>query len=284
MADIVLIPTWGRAELLHFCLEQIRQSELAEKLHYLFKVDFGEDKDIWKVIDDFPFSHEVVHEPPNSLKLGKLSNNILKGYQYAYDHTDRYVFMIESDVLIANDFFRWHYAVQAENEVFCSIASENTNTKFPVTNRLENYYLGAKTDYQSLGVCFRKEIVSNFIRHLNNDYLGNPVNYCRKTFPSSIFGTRWVEQAGLIRRELEQSALYPAFPDVPRCYHAGFYGKNRNMNYKPPGLLEEKIETIQGIIFDDARMREHAGQRSFYEDSRPINLNNKPWEALQLRQ
>ena len=88
--------------------------------------------------------------------------NILRGYGEAVKRAKRYIFMIEEDMLIANDFFKWHYEVQEAQDLFCSIASKNNNLNqnLILSPELNRYYTSHIT-YQSLGVCFKKEVVDS---------------------------------------------------------------------------------------------------------------------------
>ncbi len=281
--DVVLIPCYKRPEMLHHCLKHIQNARGSENLYYIFKVDCGFDPEILAVISSFRYRHEVKLEPENDYDLGKLSNNIINGYLYAIEKADQYVFMIETDVMISNDFFKWHYYIQYKQECYASIGSDNKNTKFELTNDHRNYYFGAKDDYQSLGVCFKKERLADLLPHNTAKYYMRPFRYIQSKFPNSRFGKTWVEQAGLIRRIVEQSQLNCVFPDVPRCYHAGFYGKNRGNRMKMTGTLSDKIEQVGRVIYDDSNMQMMAEKPSFYEDSKPVNLTLPDWNKLYLR-
>ena len=55
-------------------------------------------------------------------------------------------------MLVAPDFFTWHYAAQETGDWFCSIASRCRKPSLPVGSE----YLKC-TSYASIGVCFKRE-------------------------------------------------------------------------------------------------------------------------------
>jgi hypothetical protein len=205
----------------------------------------------------------------------KQSYNLLTGYQRAVETARDKVFMIEEDIMIATDFFTWHYKVhEAENNnLFCSIATANNNRDVPVTDRMDSYYL-THGDYQSLGVCFNKKVLIEEVLPLAvAAYYTNSQVFCQKEFPNSKIGRAYTEQDGLIRRVQEHQDKLIAFPHVARAYHSGFIGYNRQKNFNME--LVQKIEYIRSIIFSDQRMREvNFKNPDFYKDSKPINLDN----------
>jgi hypothetical protein len=93
-----------------------------------------------------------------------------------------------------------------------------------------------------------------------------------RNFPRSIIGNIWTEQDGLIRRIMEINKLYAAFPCVPRGYHAGFYGYNRQPEIVRKSY-EEKLAMVREVCFDDARMRQVAIGLGYYLDSVPCELD-----------
>jgi hypothetical protein len=67
----------------------------------------------------------------------------------------------------------------------------------------------------------------------------------------------------LIRRIIQQNNYQVIYPDVPRAFHAGYYGKSRGQ--KPKGTLEERIKQVKQTAFDPSVMK---------GDSEPILLVN----------
>lgn len=285
MNNICLIPCHTRPEFLFVTLELIAAAEGADKLEYVFLLDKGYDKNLIPIINNFPFKFGIVERKQTVPGIGKQSMNLLEGYRWAADTKADYVFMIEDDIFIANDFFKWHLAVHEQNpDLFVSIATDNHNSKFEVTTDIESYYIGNHTDYQSLGVCFnRSKIKEHLSPHCNNQYYRNPVQYCSSRYPFTSLHKSFVEQDGLIRRIKEVNKLDAAFPDVPRAYHAGFIGKGRNANKRLRGNMAQRIAKVREIAFDSNKMREAAERPEYFEDSKPVNLKNNQWQKLQKR-
>ena len=277
MKDIVLIPCWRRPEFLYICLEQISKAEGADNLHYFFSVDNGYDPQILDVINLFQFSKEVYVRPRSAYKLGKQSYNLLKGYEYCAEKAKEFVFMIEEDVFIANDFFKWHYAVQADKELYASIGTKNNNYNLLPEESLGDYY--THSSYQSLGVCFRKETILNKIKpHIKDEYFSKPMEYVGKYFPHSPIGKIWAEQDGLIRRIGEGGPV--AFPVWPRAFHAGFYGYNRPQVVTMPTNIERRVAKVKEIAFDPEKMKLAVKHPEYFNDSVPVPLENNSWEKV----
>lgn len=279
MKDLVLIPCFQRPEFLSICLEQIAKAEGAENYTYAFLLDRGFHKDNLRVIERFPFEKGIQIRSVTVPGIGKQSMNLLEGYRFACELPIKKVFLIEEDILISNDFFKWHEKVHYKEKLLCSIATENNNTPHISEGNLSKYYIGDKRDFQSLGICWDKEALKKFIvPHAKYDYYKNPRAYIAHNFKGSVMAPdHHCEQDGLIRRVRELYCdLNVIFPDVPRAYHAGYYGYNRPSNKIPRGLLQEKIKHLKEIIFSPEKMQENSIP-GYYEDSKPINLINELW-------
>lgn len=283
--DVVLIPAWRRPEFLWHCLANLKRCEGADQLHYIFRFDHGHTTELYDVIKGFPFSHEVTTAPQSAYRIGKQSYNLLMGYRYAAQKTNQFVFMVEEDVMVRDDFFKWHYAAHAARPyLFCSIAVANPNRRMTDTGGEDEFYT-SEADYCSLGVCFHKNVLQNFVDpHIRHDYFVNPVDYCRRHFPGTPFGDQFAEQDGLIRR-IEwwpvKGHTGIAWPWVPRAFHAGLYGNNRGAG--PAGSFATRLDYVTSVIYSDQAMRDQAKHPEWYEDSRPINLTSPQWHTLKFR-
>ena len=284
MKNIVVLPNYNRPEFLHVCLELIQKADKADEMMYLFCFDHGYDHELKKVYDAFPLEKTLIEMDRHKFNnLTKQSRNVLNGLiAGSYLSDGGLVFLIEDDIFVGTDFFTFHMDLhKIEKTIFCSILSENNNTKFDSTPDNNAYYLSSKADYQSLGVCFKSEVINEYIEgHHNKSYYLEPVYYCKQNFPHNTIGHEFAEQDGLIRRIKEKSKLLTAFAHVPRCYHAGFYGKNRG-KYKRANL-KEKIKRVREVCFSDAEMRKNAQHENYYADSKPVSLDTSH-TTLKLR-
>jgi hypothetical protein len=280
---IVLIPAWRRPEMLWHCLENIKLAAFADRMHYIFRFDQGHSPELHEVINGFPFSHEVAVTPRSHYLIAKQSYSVLTGYQLAASRPSASgrIYMIEEDVLIARDFFRWHAHMHAgPRPLFCSIGVRNPNRAVEQEGRHDEYYLST-LDYCSLGVCFHKAVFNQFVQpHIQPKYFVNPVEYCARHFPGCPIGRAFAEQDGLIRRiQWQQGEQLPiGYSYTGKAYHAGFYGYNRGAG--PMGSLAYRIGYVADVIYSDAAMRSFAKHPEWYQDSKPIDLQDLPWNEL----
>lgn len=284
--DVVIVPCFNRPEYLTVWTELVSKADKADEMLYIFCLDYGYDLKYEQVIDAFPFDNAVIRMDRSALQLGKQSRNVLNGMMAGarYAKGKGLVFYIEEDIFIAKDFFRWHREVhRQQKDIFCSIGTKNNNTPWKVDGMPGHYYISDMPDYQALGSCFKPEMILDYIApHYNNSYLTNPTAYCLRNFPKSIIGSIWTEQDGLIRRIMESNKLYNAFPCVPRGYHAGIYGYNRQPQIMHKSY-EEKLQIIREVCFDAGKMKEmlsHMGE-SYWQDSIPCELDTD-FDTLRL--
>ena len=260
--NIVIMPGHSRPEYFKVWTELVQKAKGANELFYLFCLDSGYDPRYMDLIYEFPFECAYIEMPKeDGLTLGKQSRNVLNGMIAAAQQTDEFVYYVEEDVFIGVDFFRWHQEIhKREKTIFCSIATKSNNTQYTVDGFTSHYYLTSECDYQALGVCFRKEVILNFIApHYNDSYLTNPVGYCLRHFPLSVIGSKWTEQDGLIRRILELKRLRVAYPCLPFAFHSGFYGYNRQPEVMRK-TYEQKLKLIRDVCFDKVKMRLKIGR------------------------
>ncbi len=273
--DIVLIPCWQRPEMLWHCIDNLCRADGIESKHVIFRPDSDYDSDNIAVIhehaDRLP-SYEIQAAPRCPYRRTKLSANILLGYMQAAALARRYVYLVEEDIMVGRDFFRWHSAVHSQSEgLFCSIAVRNHNRYVDTPDDPDCYYL-TSGDYCSWGVCFDRAVIAGLIApHVNLDYLSRPKNYLRRHFAGSRVSLGFVEQASLVRRIQEICARPIAYPATPRAFHAGFYGRNRPGGIS--GELRERVRRLDTMIYDRTAMRGAALSSRYADDSEPVRLD-----------
>jgi hypothetical protein len=273
--DIVLVPCWRRPEMLWHCIDNICKADGVQSMHVVFRLDSGYDTDNLAVIREHAErlpSHELQSAPRCPYRRTKLSANILLGYLQAAPLARRYVYLIEEDIMVGRDFFRWHAAVQSQRaNLFCSIAVRNHNRHVDTPDDPDCYYL-TSGDYCSWGVCFDRAVIADLVSpHVNLDYLAHPKRYLRRRFADSRVSLSYVEQASLLRRIQEVCELPIAYPATPRAFHAGFYGRNR-----PGGIigeLHERVRRLDEMIYDCSAMRGAALSEHYAADSEPVRLD-----------
>jgi len=274
---IVIIPIYRRPEMLYWCLWQIKKADEAKENYYIFAADIGAFADGLKMANSFleDFHGEILR-PDTRIQaspLAKQSRNILEAYRIGAKlgemHSQR-VTLIEEDVMIHKQYFKWH-AAYCEMLTFCRIASVDHNPNEDMRSDFSgNAFLITASHYQSIGVSFTADVLTNLILpHVNRSYYNDPKGYMSK-FDTPL-NDNFCEQDGLIRRIGWSTGMMNLFPKEPLCYHAGFYGKNRpNHRIKRMSNLSEKIDLLGSIIFDAEKIKLHAG--ALWADCVPISL------------
>lgn len=286
--NVLLIPCWKRPEFLWHCLDNLTKAEGIKDVHTIFRPDHGSDTQNVNVIYEFadrlgPF--EIMTTDRTGYSLTKQSYSLLSGYLIAANKSTDLVFMVEEDVMVSRDFFRFHTSLHSqEPQLFCSLSTKNHNRPVTTTTDPEGYYLTA-LDYCSLGVCFKAATIKEHIApHANDTYLRSPMRYVKAKFPDSCLNKSMCEQDGLIRRIQENlgDTSPIAYPHVPRAFHAGYYGYNRPQ--RTPPTFSERLTQVAGIIYSPEAMRLASLNPAMAADSEPVPLDIPPWQNLRRQQ
>jgi len=279
--DICIIPCFDRPEFVMCCVEKLLRCPEAANVRILFAVD-----DHTELHPHAEIAHAIgMVSRPQDIVIRKgptpwrgNSANVLGALKMAATLAGEYVFIVEDDVIVADDFFRWSYAVHRQEEPFASVAVRNTNGGAPAQcpNDATAFYLSQR-DYSSLGVCLPLSSVDEIIKHALPEYYSNPVGYCMAMFPHSRLNRIHAEQDGLIRRIIERDGLHVAWPCVPRAFHAGFVGYNRAGNHLS-GSLSARCAKLRGMI--GSRDALNAQADPAWRDIEPCALTGNHWDAL----
>lgn len=282
MKDIVIITSFWRAEFLHLCLKSLYECpDSRNKEIWLiqdFKVgngsfgpiieDLNKVAGYWK--DKFGPNLILMVRPPNTF-YGN-SYNVLSAYNKAYKTDAKNVYLIEDDVLISPDFFKWHEAVQRDGDWFCTIAGRSLAVRKPDVKYTENDYF-ISHEYRSLGVCWPRHNLESIVKHYDPIYYAtqqNMVDYVYSKFPNSAYGITMIEQDGLISRIMEEDDEYAAWAGVPRARHIGVWGYHRSIgveNMLDHPSLESRIEGYRVALDDPKWVEQVAG---FQTDIDPV--------------
>lgn len=234
--DLVAIPTYSRPEMLWHCLEHLAAcpEAAAGDLDLVVFVDNHVHRpppleEIGQVLPRFP-GVAVVARAPHAYRGN--SFNVMKAYEQGLAEGRERVFLVEDDVMVEPDFFRWHREVQEAEQLFCSIGISRPGVT--ITTEM----------FASLGVCFRRGPLELVVGHANVAYFSNMNHYCQRTFRAGPnVGT---EQDGLILRVMKQAKGTARFApqDAPKARHIGWYGYNRGLHGRPAGPLQARYETV----------------------------------------
>jgi len=286
MRDIVLVTTFFRPEFLWVVLQSIADA------------DGGKEKEVWVAHDH----HRVGDQPPNAENQEVIdhfkgvfkafrwidrtphaysgnSYNCLELYKEAYRTNARFVYLIEDDILVEKDFFRWHEAVQAEGDYFCSVARLHDHKSYKGSNDPTEYREDTD-EYTSWGVCWRRESLKPLMEHCCDAYYSDMTRYIQRRFPQHKLGGSFTEQDGLIHRVLAEVKGVVASPCLRRANHIGITGYHRPQGYRFTGNLSQRIEQLNEAI--NAGNMKHLRKSHFYLEDIDTPHGVVPWSELRV--
>ena len=257
--DIVIVTTYNRPEYLRVCLEYLEKAEGIESKEIWICIDRGRVlyREICEVLCDFPKLRIRTFVRDAHTYHGN-TYNTMEAYKEAYASNANFVYLVEDDVLVRPDFFKWHEAVQSRSDFFCSIAYRcirNGEARTDIND--ETAYFTSRRDYASIGVCWRRERLAPVVEHARDEYYKDLSGYLAQHFPNNRFQDCFTEQDGLIMRILGVQHGNICWPYNPRAFHIGFNGYNR------PRGTRYTTEEIKSIIHDAAKVKE--ADRDFHD-------------------
>ena len=268
MKDVVLIPTYLRPEYLQICLEHLAQTTATatpkefwicadrrpdDEYRYKIVLDWQNDVlSAWRGTLPIRFINGVKHTYSGN------SFNVLESYKKAYNEPGvRNVYLVEDDVFVTPDFFRWHeMAAEVEPDAMCSIAyrcSRNHEARTDVSD--PGAYFTTARDYASIGVRWPRESLVPVLEHARDEYYMDQTGYIQRVFAGNRFAGDFAEQDGLIMRCAWLTKGFTTWPYVPRCFHLGWYGYHRPNGKRPDGFLDAKIGAIKATISNPEKLR-----------------------------
>lgn len=259
MRDIVLITTYFRPEYLYLCLQALADAEGGTEKEYWVIHDRHsvernhsreeeENLSVLKHFSDSGLGFQYI-EMPCTQTLGN-SRCTLESYLRAYKTDARFVYLVEDDILVEKDFFRWHEAVQSTGDYLCSVARLHTMRTDLLKSEDPRDFITSGSDYTSWGSCWKREALAALIPHCCSEYYNNMPAYIRRVFPNSPLNIAWCEQDGLIRRVLMQRRKTTAAPCLKRAYHVGLTGYHRVHGHKFSGTLEQRVSQLSAVLRD----------------------------------
>lgn len=271
MKDVILIPTYLRPEFLQICLEHLAQTTATAtpKEFWICADRRPDDEYRYKIILDW--QNDVLSAWRGTLPIRCIAGtkhtysgnsfNVLESYKKAYNEPGvRNVYLVEDDVFVTPDFFRWHeLAAEVEPESPCSIAYRCSRNHEAYRDILQpgSYFTTAR-DYASIGVRWTRERLSFLLEHAQDKYYADQAGYIQHRFADNRFSGDFAEQDGLIMRVMWEQHWYTTWPYVPRCFHMGWYGYHRPNGKRPDGFLDSKIGAIKATISNPERLKQAA--------------------------
>lgn len=268
MKDVILVPTYMRPEYLWLCLEHIGKAKSTDTTKEIWVCGDRRAEDQYRFRMVLDWQNDVIQAWQRQLPLRYIlgdqhsfngnSFNVLESYKRAYNERDvRYIYLVEDDVLVTPDFFRWHEAIaEVEPGAMCSIAyrCSRNGEAFKGISESGAYFTTAR-DYASIGVRWGREALGTVLAHAHAPYYGDQEGYMRTRFRGNRFEADFSEQDGLIMRVMWETHGYTVWPYVPRCYHMGWYGYHRPNGKRPDGFLDAKISALRGLISDGEALK-----------------------------
>ncbi len=293
MRDLVLIPTFARPEYLALQLEYMAAADGAKEKHVCIFHD-RHVNDSTHVAKEIVETERVAEAHRLGASFASLQFavrqphpyignplNFLEAYKYAFQQPDvRYVYLIEDDVVINRDFFRWHEAVQARGDFFCTVGWHCIRNAEATVNDDPTGYIESTRDFSSIGVCWRREKLAPFVKHATPQYYSAHRPYLTGAFPGSpINPGQWTEQAGIVTRLLHETRdRWVAWPTRRRVSHIGVSGYHRPNGHRFAGLLEDRIKQLRTAISTDTIV---GMNKDFGGDIEPL-LAALPWKEEEL--
>jgi hypothetical protein len=256
--EIVIIPAWRRPDFLYACLERLRLADDGQQ-EYWVSLDRGFDYTCEEVVLDFQqaFDGRLFYQNRSHSFHGN-SYNVLMSYKDACETDASLIHLVEEDIFVGSDYFQFHRkAHELCPDVFAVSACRNQNHPFPVERQPEAFedVVYTHRSYQSLAVSFKPQQLARILPHVQSRYFSDMVGYCTRTFPQSKLQAAWSEQDGLLHRTVERDQLETAYGAVPRAYHAGFVGYNRQ-GKELAGDFESRAEKL--LRMDSAALNARA--------------------------
>lgn len=255
----MIVTTYRRPEYLYVCLEALLSAGASDKEIWVVQDSHVGDRDSEQIELDMRFVTSVfaskflffrwVRRRPHAYAGNSYS--VLDAYSVALRSKARFVYLVEDDIFVSDDFFKWHEAVQDAGDYFCSVARIACKQFNPPEMDVGAYYV-SRSLYSSLGVCWRRENLSKVARHANVNYYKDALGYVKSNFSPNLLGLEFTEQDGLIRRVIMSSEekLLVAFPAVRRASHIGVTGYHRSRGISFVGSIGQKIDALKGSLQD----------------------------------
>jgi hypothetical protein len=274
--DIVIIPTFDRPEYLWACLENIYEIHQDETKEFWISEDVHADKPKSFTIEiemlatvrewqkKFGSRFRYIGRSPHTT-YGN-SYNVLSALCEAAATDARYVYLIEDDVLITQDFFAWNEEVHNKFQPWASCAGRlNRSLNFAMNGpeaidesiKDVNACVQSITAYNSWATCFSRLALSE---------ITDKAELCFDKFRPGF------EQDIMIQNMIRGRSHHTIWPYVPRAYHMGWYSYHRD-GMRFYGSLEEKVKALQAAVTDQGKIRAMASIQQI--DAFPLNQHKQ---------
>jgi hypothetical protein len=263
--DVVIVPTYDRPEFLWLTLEHLSRAHGSETKEIWICEDQHADKP-----KDFTLQVEMLATIREAERLfgreyvkyfGMIphrsygnSNNLIEALRRAYGTQAPFVYIVEDDTMVTEDFFRWHEQAQKQFDPFVSCSGR--------INRSLNFQLNgpeaidesckdllacvrSRKAYMSWATCFKRENLKYLLKHAPDAVRDE--DPWQPGFEQDIF----------IQNFIWDTKSASVWSYVPRAFHLGWNSYHR-CGMKINGTLEEKIKFLRKAITNKSTIKEMA--------------------------
>ena len=220
--------------MLALALEAIRRTPQATLLDVRIFLDNTTQERLGEVeyVRDTYFPEALVFHANPHIDVPSGMWNILNSLKKGYETGAEYVFLIEEDVVVREDFFDWHFMANPQ----ASLAS--CGRRIP---RLPGY-----NQYTNPGSCFHRSSLAHIVPHINAEMFKDRRAYFEKQWGAMDEASDLDD--GLIRRFAKFHGLSVIYPETPKCSHIGFMAYNRYMGWTNEGTIQERIVNLRKML------------------------------------
>ena len=263
MEEIVLVPTYNRPEHLFYCLSMIRAFE--PKIQIAVFPDRGTyfDKEFQDVMRVFQSDDAFAFYVPFHKYHGN-SYNTMEAFRWAYNAGYELTYLVEDDVIIHPDFFKWHREVHEECEDIFGSMGWVFNRFSPIT---EDWAF--QPWYYSVGTCFKRKKLELIVKHATPLYYNDMMGYIEETFADSPLNSphniHHYEQDGLIQRILDRDRTQTVSCGIAKCTHMGTFGYNRGWSRREEFFegcedFTDRVNRLSAFVGDPYWRAEYFGR------------------------
>lgn len=232
MPSVVVVPCWRRPELLAATLTRLRLARGAQDHAFLFSLDRGFDEANLEVIRALmPSSSFYVRTAKRQHPYRGAAFSILESLRDALVMKPDFVYVIEDDVLVAEDFFEFHEAAHdLDDDAFAVSAGRNERLNVDGDHTIVDHLAESKkldaayrhTSYQSIGTSIKVEFLPEILEHATQAFYKHPIDYCVRVLGDPALEHDACSPTDLIHRIARKRVWWSIYPFVPRAYHTGW--------------------------------------------------------------
>jgi hypothetical protein len=231
--QIVVMPTLKRLEMLALALERLARTNESDLDVRIFADTDANLEELDYVRDNYYPDAMIFHAGPH-VDVPSGMWNILNALKQGYETAADLIYIVEEDVLVKPDFFKWHQSAQEPGIL-------------ATCGRRMQGALASYSQYTNPGSCFSLDKLRLVVKHITKDLFNN-----RRAYMDGVFG-RMDEVSdlddGLIRRIARFYGLPVKYPDIPKCSHIGFTAYNRYFGWtNNEGDIKYRIEKLRMML------------------------------------